>query len=162
MAATATACWRRCAASATGFARRYREDSFLRTEINLVALQLCYAAILIAVSVATLFILYHEILASVASALVTLLTSATPPSAGTITTGLAALRSKDILKLIVIIIATAIIFGYLATRFALTPAKNALAAQKRFIGDIAHELRTPLAVIRTNTEVHLLDNDVTQ
>ena len=50
-----------------------------------------------------------------------------------------------------------IVFGYLIARITLSPARNALSSQKRFIGNIAHELRTPLSIIKTNTEVALLD-----
>lgn len=53
-----------------------------------------------------------------------------------------------------------ILFSYIVTRFALGPTRKALASQKRFIGDIAHELRTPLAVIKTSTEVALFDEHV--
>lgn len=52
------------------------------------------------------------------------------------------------------------LFSYIVTRFALRPTRKALASQKRFIGDIAHELRTPLAVIKTSTEVALFDSNV--
>ena len=75
---------------------------------------------------------------------------------------LQAVRTRNIVELVAIIFATAMIFGYLVTRFALAPARNALAAQKRFIGDVAHELRTPLSVIRTNTEVRLFDAEVSR
>ena len=54
----------------------------------------------------------------------------------------------------------AVLFGYLIARFALTPTRNALATQKQFIGNIAHELRTPLSIIKTNTEVRMFDSDL--
>lgn len=54
----------------------------------------------------------------------------------------------------------ALVFGYLSARYALNPTRNSLAAQKRFIGNLAHELRTPLAIIRTNTEVALMDKSL--
>ncbi len=57
-----------------------------------------------------------------------------------------------------VIILTTVLFGYVIARVTLTPARNALASQKQFIGNIAHELRTPLAVIKTNTEVSLLES----
>lgn len=47
------------------------------------------------------------------------------------------------------------VFGYLIAQLVLTPTKRALDSQKRFIGDIAHELRTPLSVLKTNSEVML-------
>jgi len=49
------------------------------------------------------------------------------------------------------------IFTYLVSKVTLKPVKNSLSSQKRFIADIAHELRTPLAIIKTNGEVELLD-----
>ena len=159
---SAVAFWRRCAASVTGFAHKYRDDSFLRTEINLIALQFGYAALVVAVSTVALFVLYHEVLRGVTDAVVAALTASSSPSPESVLAELEAVRTRNIVELVAVIFATAMIFGYLVTRFALTPARNALAAQKRFIGDIAHELRTPLSVIRTNTEVRLFDTDVSR
>ena len=51
----------------------------------------------------------------------------------------------------------AAIFGYLVTRIALIPTRRALETQKQFVGNIAHEIRTPLSIIKTNTEVTLFD-----
>ncbi|MDB5264522.1 MAG: Two-component system, OmpR family, phosphate regulon sensor histidine kinase PhoR [Parcubacteria group bacterium] len=48
-------------------------------------------------------------------------------------------------------------FGFVLGRFALWPTRNSLGAQKQFIGNVAHEIRTPLAIIKTNTEVALFD-----
>lgn len=56
----------------------------------------------------------------------------------------------------------AVSFGYLSARYALNPTRQSLAYQKRFIGNIAHELRTPLSIIRTNTEVALMDPALTE
>ncbi len=64
------------------------------------------------------------------------------------------------LPLVAIVVVSTAIFVYLITRLALAPARNALEAQKQFIGNIAHELRTPLSVIKTNTEVALLEDAV--
>jgi signal transduction histidine kinase len=50
-----------------------------------------------------------------------------------------------------------LLFGYLIAEFALRPTRQNLAFQKRFIGNVAHEIRTPLAIIKTSTEVALLD-----
>jgi len=44
---------------------------------------------------------------------------------------------------------------------ALKPVKSAWEQQKRFVADASHELRTPIAVIKTNMEVVGEDNSVT-
>lgn len=42
-------------------------------------------------------------------------------------------------------------------RFSLKPARDNLRHQKLFISNVAHELRTPLSIIKTNSEVALFD-----
>jgi len=49
------------------------------------------------------------------------------------------------------------LFGVILARLALRPARSSLESQKLFISNIAHELRTPLAVIKTTAEVEMLD-----
>lgn len=46
--------------------------------------------------------------------------------------------------------------GVLASKIVLEPTRDAINAQKNFIGYTAHELRTPLSVARTNIEATLL------
>lgn len=48
-------------------------------------------------------------------------------------------------------------FGVLLTRFTLGPTRKLQQNQKLFISNVAHELRTPLATIKTSSEVALLD-----
>ncbi|MDE1925309.1 MAG: HAMP domain-containing histidine kinase [Patescibacteria group bacterium] len=51
----------------------------------------------------------------------------------------------------------AVIFGILLARFTLGPARDTLRYQKLFISNVAHELRTPLSIIKTSSEVALID-----
>lgn len=71
-----------------------------------------------------------------------------------------AAASRAVLYGAALIILMSSLFTYVITRIALLPTREALESQKRFIGNIAHELRTPLSIIKTNTEVRLLDSDV--
>jgi signal transduction histidine kinase len=61
---------------------------------------------------------------------------------------------------LVVIIATGL--GYVLSGQTLKPIKKALAAQKQFTADAAHELRTPLAVMKTGIEVALASNNPTK
>ncbi|MEI9956779.1 MAG: HAMP domain-containing sensor histidine kinase [Ferruginibacter sp.] len=58
------------------------------------------------------------------------------------------------------LVVVASVFGFLFTRFMLRPTRDTLHYQKIFISNVAHELRTPLSVIKTSTEVALLDDDL--
>lgn len=61
---------------------------------------------------------------------------------------------------LVLIATTLLFFSIIATwlsRLAVTPIKEAWEAQKRFIADASHELKTPLTVILANTDI-ILDN----
>ena len=53
-----------------------------------------------------------------------------------------------------------ILCGMLLARFTLGPARDSLRYQKLFISNVAHELRTPIAVIKTSTEVALIDDSM--
>ena len=55
------------------------------------------------------------------------------------------------------IILIIVLFSLLLIYYALEPAMVSLRLQKRFIGNMAHEIRTPLAIIKTETEVALMD-----
>lgn len=48
-----------------------------------------------------------------------------------------------------------LIFGYVLTAFTLKPIAQARERERRFLADSAHELRMPLAVMKTGTEVAL-------
>lgn len=52
--------------------------------------------------------------------------------------------------------------SYLLARRTLRPIAEAMDAQARFSSDAAHELRTPLAVMQTETEVALRDKKATK
>ena len=104
--------------------------------------------------------LYHDISVAVIQGVrESIALSSTEPIAATVPS----LESIRMQNLSIISIATAtltIAFGFLLTRVALGPTRNALASQKQFIGNVAHELRTPLAVVKTNTEVALFSNTI--
>ncbi|HUQ29899.1 MAG TPA: HAMP domain-containing sensor histidine kinase [Candidatus Paceibacterota bacterium] len=158
---TAEEYWKRFAASVTDFARSYKEDFFVRAEVNVIAIHVAYGIFILCLVIGALYILYHNTVRGIIELLGTTLASSTPAYTATrILSPLQDIRTQEITGVTIIILLSTVFFGYLVARHALAPTKNALVAQKQFIGNIAHELRTPLAIIKSNIEVRLLDPNV--
>ena len=155
---TVRAYFKRFAASGIGFAHKYRFDPFFRTEVNIVALQLALSVFLLAVVGVIASQLYHDASAAVARGIADALQpNSTPASIGTsVTSDLASMRSRTVTVAGAAVVCITALFTYIIARLALSPTRNALASQKQFIGNVAHELRTPLSVIKTNMEVGLM------
>lgn len=154
--------WKRFAASATDFATRYRSEALLHTEVNIIAL-LAGFAIFILIVVATLYgLLIRDVSDALSEGMRQALISGTPPEGlgSHIVEELQNLRSRNILIAVGSTFLATAFFGYITARIALAPARDAIESQKQFIGNIAHELRTPLSTIKTNTEVALFSDDV--
>jgi len=66
-------------------------------------------------------------------------------------------KAKNFFYFFGITLSVTLVFSYIIAKITLTPTRDALKSQKRFVSDIAHELRTPLSIIKTNSEVLLLD-----
>jgi len=147
---------------ATGLLNRYRYDPFFRTETNVIALQAAFSVILLAVIGASFSLLYKEISTAIVNGIQQGIATQTPQALGpSIVSQIENIRSNNLATIIAIIVGTTVVFGYIIARVTLAPARNALSAQKQFIGNIAHELRTPLSVIKTNAEVALFDPHLT-
>lgn len=148
------------AESATGFAYKYRKDVFYRTGWNVLLLQVGFALVLLAITLISINALYDEVVDGLVISIVNAISSgANPEVAGfSISNSLEYERQKSMLFSATGILVAAAVFSWLITRIALTPTRNALETQKQFVGNIAHELRTPLSIIKTNTEVTLFDD----
>src|SRR5665213_3612945 len=153
--------WKQCVELATVWLHKYRNDPFFRTEVNVVGLQAAFALTIIAIIGISFSLLYHNIsLAIVEGIHESLATNAPEQMGSAIVTEIEYIRSQNLWTIVGVITLVTVFFGYIIARVTLKPASNELASQKQFIGNVAHELRTPLAVIKTNTEVALLDTNV--
>ncbi|HYD93250.1 MAG TPA: HAMP domain-containing sensor histidine kinase [Candidatus Paceibacterota bacterium] len=150
------------AGSVTGFAHRYRRDVFYRTGWNVVLLQVVFTLILTFLALASLNFLYQGTVQGLITAIVESVASGSSPTLDSISiaANLEYEKQKNMVLTATTILMAAAIFGWLVTKIALVPTKNALESQKQFVGNIAHELRTPLSIIKTNTEVILFDKSL--
>lgn len=153
----ATYC-KRYAASATALLNKYRRDLFFRTEVNVIVLQIAFALIIVGAVGASFALVNRDVSRAIVAGLNANLeggASATALSAEVVQ-HIEDIRSRSLAAIILTITLATLFFSYLIAYVTLSPARASLSAQKRFVGNIAHELRTPLSVIKTNTEVALL------
>ena len=140
-----------------------RNDPFFRTEVNVVALQAAFALTIIALIGVSFSLVYHNISVAIVEGIqASLSTNAGAAMGPAIVQEIEQIRSQNLWIVISIVAIVTVIFGYIIARVTLKPARDALSSQKQFIGNVAHELRTPLAVIKANTEVALMDATVAE
>ena len=153
--------WKRFVESVTAWLHKYRGDIFFRTEVNVVGLQALFAITIIGLIVISFSILYHNISFAIVNGISESLASNAPTLMGPqIIAEVENIRTLNLLTIVGVVIAVTLVFGYIIARITLRPARNALESQKQFIGNVAHELRTPLSIIKTNIEVALYDDSM--
>ena len=142
---------------------RYRGDPFFRTEINVIVLQCAFGLVLLGLVAVFFNALYRQIGDAILSGISSGIGNKSSPEvlSTAIVTRIEEIRTSNFLTISLIFVAATALCGWIVARVTLSPARNALSAQKQFIGNIAHEIRTPLSVIKTNTEVTLLDPSLT-
>lgn len=145
----------------TAWLTRYRSDPFFRTEVNVIALLAAFAFVVLVLVAASFALLYRDISAAIAEGISEGAASGNSESiAQVITQHIEHVRTQTLLEVVGVIVLAASFFGYIIARVTLAPARGALASQKQFVGNIAHELRTPLSIIKTNTELALLERGI--
>lgn len=138
----------------TGLTHSYRYNPFVRTKVNIILIQATVSLIMIGV--------FWLALHSSEAAIIAHITEGIGSSASAeLLTETNEERDRTLLLVLLGLLLLTILKGYLLAGFALRPAKESLLSQKRFIGNVAHEIRTPLAVMKTTTEVALMDPTLT-
>jgi len=150
------------AASVTEWLNKVWGDLFLRTEIIIIGTLffLCFA------NVAIIAVAFHKLHLDIATIVISSITEVIMGGDvsllnATSTTAMLFANLTDVRDVYLTVIAAVsviitLLFGYIVARIALAPTRNALIAQKQFIANIAHELRTPLSIIKANSEILLL------
>lgn len=136
---------------------KYWNDIFFRTEFNVIFLQIVFAVVLSILVSISFDYLYKDILQTLLDGIAENIRNNGAVTGSDIVDSIQIVRAKNFLTFFTVAVTTTLIFSYFIAKMTLTPTRTALKSQKRFVSDIAHELRTPLSVIKTNSEVALLD-----
>lgn len=142
-----------------GFINRYRFDIFFRTESHIVALQILLSIITLTFVLVGFNFFYNDIARILVGHFSALAEGFSVQDAThSILADLQNAKLRALFLIATVIILIKLVFGYIIANITLRPARNTLSAQKQFIGNVAHELRTPLSIIKTNMEIALLDD----
>lgn len=148
--------WKRFAEWVTGLRDKYRQDIFVRTQWNIIGLHVISGIFLLILISFAFQYLYEEVTQTIVDGIMGQLVAGTSDG-GEIVQASQGIQRRHFIIVFIATTAVTVLIGFFTARVALAPARNALAFQKRFIGNIAHELRTPLSIIKTNSEVTLMD-----
>jgi signal transduction histidine kinase len=144
------------AAWVTDLTDNYRFNPFTRATVHIITIMVILCVLLIAISGWSIQHAQNDTVGSIRYHIQEA-TQGNVESVASLPAALQIVRDRTLTYVFFGLVALIVLFGYLLIYFALTPTKDALQQQKRFIGNVAHEIRTPLAIIKTTTEVDLLD-----
>jgi len=136
---------------------KYRYNLFYKTATHVVGLQVVLALISIVVFVWGVQYAQERTVGIISTHIQDAILAGATTTPGNLPGTIDAVREQAFTYAFLGLVALNILFGFLIARYALWPTRNSLQFQKKFIGNIAHEIRTPLAIIKTNTEVALFD-----
>lgn len=145
------------AAWAIGLTDKYRYNLYVRTTVHIILLQIGLTVLTIGVFWWAVTYAQQSVVNTISTHIAELLSGEATTTQGLLPVAIEAARRETLTLAFFGLAVLAGLFGVLVAKFALRPARNSLQFQKRFIGNVAHEIRTPLAIMKTNTEVALMD-----
>lgn len=153
--------WKQCAGWVTALKHRYWYDPLVKSEVNVILLQLTFACSLFIIAAVFYNYIYQDILKTVIGGIIKGISSG-KSDGNYITDALNIIKSNRFILFAFITFVLTVGFTFTMAKVILRPVREAINTQKRFISDIAHELRTPLSVLRTNSEVSLMSDELDQ
>lgn len=140
---------------------KYKTDIFFSTRVKIIFFHTLSVIVIVLVTIGLLEYVQRAILSGVVESLKNIAAGTTS------TTGIGIFEKVDEeirltqFLVYVSVMIVSVLVGFIATRLALNPVRDSLIVQRRFIASVAHELRTPLAILKTQNEVAKLDADMT-
>ncbi len=144
----------------TGLQSKYWHDIFFRTELNVILLQVVFAMVLSVMVAVSFNHFYKDLLQTLSKSIAENIRDNHTFTAIDIIDSIQVVKARNFRIFFSLTVFITLFFSYIIAKITLYPARTAIQSQKRFVSNISHELRTPLSVIKTNSEVALLDEDV--
>jgi len=144
----------------TALLDKYHFDIYFRAQVHVAALQFSYLVFLLLFFWLTLNKTYDELKDNLIENIMAVISDPAIQLSETLPQIVYNSSIGDVLYVFFGLAVATIIFNYTIALFTFKPIGNALNLQKRFIGNVAHELRTPLSLLKTNTEVALITEEV--
>lgn len=136
---------------------KFTHDIFFSTHIEIVASLIVLVAVITGSFILLIEHVRETLLTSIVESLdLAVKTGISDPSI--IADSHADVKSAMYITILIVVLFSAIV-GIVVSHLAVTPIRRAFDMQKRFISGIAHELRTPLSILRMNNEIARLDID---
>ena len=145
------------AALVTDLTDKYRYNPFIRAATHVILLQLALGLVSIVLFLWAIQYAQDQTINAISANIAEAVLSGATTTPESFSGSIDDIRMQISRNAFLGIVLLNLLFGFLIARFALWPTRNSLRFQKKFIGNIAHEIRTPLAIIKTNTEVALFD-----
>lgn len=143
--------------SVTDLYRKYRSDVFFATHVKIILFHVVSVAAIVLITVGLVAHIERVILTGIVDGFARAI--AEGDSAADVFTDVNDDVAKAQTFIYAVVIAVSLFVGVVATQIALRPVRQSLITQRRFIGSVAHELRTPLAILKTQNEVARLETD---
>lgn len=144
----------------TDLTDRYRHNPYVQSTVHIILLQIVLTLLTVGVFGWGIEYSQTHTVGSISQHIEEATHGMATTGSETLPQSIADVRSTTISYVFLSIMLLTTLFGFLTARFALRPTRDSLQFQKRFIGNVAHEIRTPLAIIKTSTEVALMDPNV--
>jgi signal transduction histidine kinase len=158
---TQTRFLKRLGAWVTDLTDKYRFNPFTQATVHILTIQVVLAILLIGITGWAIQYSQNNTVGSIRTHIQeTGRTVLADPGSISLPREISNVRNTTLTYVFVGMVILIALFSYLLIQFALAPTKDSLQFQKRFIGNVAHEIRTPLAIIKTSTEVSLMDPNV--
>ncbi len=147
---------KRFAAWVTALTDSYQFNPFVQATVNIIVILFVLTISLIVISGWAVQYAQRNTVGSIQHHIQQVV-QGTPDASASLPQAIQTVRDRTLIYVFAGLVALITLFAFLLIRFALSPTKASMLMQRRFIGNIAHELRTPLAVMKTSTEVTLMD-----